>query len=1282
MILIVVHNLSPSLIARYFYFECPRYLRYFATPKEERRPLGIPETEFDFSLTSKQLTETGHLWEESVVSGPLAGRVFIPPGEQPVYKRSHTTEATLGYLRGARPEAYIYQPVLNPPRSFLDRFGLDPTVCTFPQCRPDLFERTDDGTVRVIDVKASEAMKGSHRVQVALYTLVLEEVGRNQALPIRVDTDHGGVWLQQRTVAETFDLGASLRLVTDFLRYALPSILTKPIGDVGWHLNYRCEWCDFFEHCQAQAHAEHSVSLIPYLSVCGRQYLHHADWQGGTPIETCADMAAFLARPDSAAALNRCGSLRHQHDRLQAAIAALDSGSIEPLGGSTIGFPMYEDVRIVLTLQQDPVSGLLYAAGFTRLGGGPTSRKGSVYSSNSADFVTVAETAEDAGEVLTRFLEALHAELRPLDDYNRGREWGDQLTLQTYVFDNQELSLLNEYLYLAVAYPPLAPVALELLFHFQDTSLATTDDQPVTQIPYPVVVLTRALRELVALPVPVSYRLPEVLNALGSTYTITPSDFFWLPLSNIMKGDPVLHLWSGRHPEYREAIERELRTRLLGASYVVTGLRARIGDRLTTYPRRFLFPAGHALTHPVLSRLVFITRYECFLAALAVRTSRCRPYDERVAQGISIPLRLGSGEYWHVEPPLDPHIFERTIQRNLKAMVVPAGEEGEVAQMRYDDYERRSRPYVPKNVAMWLVSTDEIDLLRNGAGLIVGLRIRLPYGKDQQRLVRDDQAVLHPVFSDWNSDRIVGSLIDWDSRPDALLLALVENLKTLQGPPDDEPAVVAGAAALIDASKLKPSQREAAKGALQNRLTLVWGPPGTGKTHSLAAFLVAYARACLDAHTQVRVMVTAFTHAAVENLLAKVIEVAGDRFKPGQVLIGKVNEVRRDHAIPVVSDADLTLGTDRETPVVILGTTVYQFFKLHERVPPFDILIVDEASQMKFGELSLPLWLLKAGGRLVLAGDDFQLPPIIQGEYPGDGDLPGLHDSVFRYLRYRDDPERPFTRELKENFRMNATLCRFPAEELYGVEYGPATREIAQQRLDLSLEGLDEWKRFVLDPAYPLGLIVLEDVRATTENVVEARLTAELATELRDRVRAENGRLLPVTKRGDATFWDRELVIISPHHAQIQAITAALRDQRDWQHPPFVDTVDKIQGGERETVLVSYGVSDSETALAEAGFIFSRNRLNVSITRAKKKCVVFLPRPLLHPSYAVLENEDAADGLRFMLGLQEFLERNGEVKRFSVEVAGERVTFTALRAAVDADDDCLSRVPDQSSHWR
>lgn len=854
-------------------------------------------------------------------------------------------------------------------------------------------------------------MKGSHRVQVALYALILEELRQAEGLPISVDRAHGGIWLKIQPAPSTFDLGAPLRLVTNFLRYSLPSILTKPVEDLGWHLNYRCEWCDFFDHCQAEARATRSVSLVPYLTVCARQYLHHADWPRGTPVETLDDLATFLERPDAVPILDRCGSLRHQHDRLEAAVIALADRAIEPLGGSTIGFPMYEDVRLVLGLQRDPVSGLLYAVGFTRLGAGPDGRKGQVYDDDTTTYVDVAASQDDVEAMVARFLNALHAELQPLDAYNRGREWADQLTLQTYVYDGQELPLLNEALYAAVQVPSLAPIALELLFHFQDAALATTDDQPVAVVPYPVIVLTGALRELAALPVAVIYRLPEVLEALGSSYRIDPDDFFWMPLSNIMKSDPILHAWSGERPEFVASVERELRRRLLGASHVVSGLRSHLGDRLTAWPRRFLFPAGHALAHPVLSRLVFITRYECFLAALAVREGRCRPWDDRVAQGVSIPVRLVQDDLWRLESPLDPHLYERTIEANLNAMVVPAGYAGEMAQMRYDDYERRARPYVAKTQAMWIVSQLMIDRIENGDGLITGLRVPIPYGKNQPRFERGDRAVLHPVFSDWNSDRIAAaSLVEWDGDPDAFLLALVEDPARARGPPDDDPAVVAGAAIRIDAMDLMPSQRDAALAALGNRLTLVWGPPGTGKTHTLAAFLVAYAEACLKARRPVRVMVTAFTHAAVENLLAKVLEVAGDRFEPGQTLIGKVNEVRRNHAIPVVPIADLEIGRDRETPVVILGTTVYQFYKLRDKVPVFDILIVDEASQMKFGELSMPLWLLRPGGRLVLAGDDFQLPPIIKGEYPDDGDLPGLHDSVFRYLRLRDDPAATRTR--------------------------------------------------------------------------------------------------------------------------------------------------------------------------------------------------------------------------------------------------------------------------------
>ena len=64
---------------------------------------------------------------------------------------------------------------------------------------------------------------------------------------------------------------------------------------------------------------------------------------------------------------------------------------------------------------------------------------------------------------------------------------------------------------------------------------------------------------------------------------------------------------------------------------------------------------------------------------------------------------------------------------------------------------------------------------------------------------------------------------------------------------------------------------------------------------------------------------------------------------------------------------------------------------------------------------------------------------------------------------------------------------------------------------------------------------------------------------------------------------------------------AALQRLRRWHATPFVDTVDKMQGQQSWVVIVSYGVSDTETALQEADFIYGLNRLNVAITRAQAK---------------------------------------------------------------------------------
>ena len=99
--------------------------------------------------------------------------------------------------------------------------------------------------------------------------------------------------------------------------------------------------------------------------------------------------------------------------------------------------------------------------------------------------------------------------------------------------------------------------------------------------------------------------------------------------------------------------------------------------------------------------------------------------------------------------------------------------------------------------------------------------------------------------------------------------------------------------------------------------------------------------------------------------------------------------------------------------------------------------------------------------------------------------------------------------------------------------------------------------------------------------------------------------------------------------------------------------MDRIQGQECEAVIVSYGVSDVESAMNEKEFIYSLNRLNVSITRARTKAIVFLPRPLIEPPMQVYEDDRLCDGVAFMQGLVRFAEHRGQVLRYPQPDAGE-----------------------------
>ena len=328
----------------------------------------------------------------------------------------------------------------------------------------------------------------------------------------------------------------------------------------------------------------------------------------------------------------------------------------------------------------------------------------------------------------------------------------------------------------------------------------------------------------------------------------------------------------------------------------------------------------------------------------------------------------------------------------------------------------------------------------------------------------------------------------------------------------------------------------------------IWGPPGTGKTHFLAAAILGLAAAHATAGKSFRVLITAFTHAAIENLLRKIDELA--RRIPGlsgAVALAKVKKWQGETAaVGAGVTEDHMVAWLEEHQHAVAGATMYSCIKAEKKadLPEFDLVVVDEASQVRVAEASVPVSLVGPNGRLVFAGDDLQLPPIVQGAYPEvePGD-PVLHRSIFEAIRSRVSADSPVVRKLLENRRMTDVLTSFAAELLYGSDYRCFDETVAGRRLAFNKPRvLSELCAACLDPAYPMVVVVLEGVQAANENRVEAALVADLVDALREGLFDDSGKVYA----DDQRFFARGLFIVSPHRAQIRAIRRELNTRRGW----------------------------------------------------------------------------------------------------------------------------------------
>jgi len=232
----------------------------------------------------------------------------------------------------------------------------------------------------------------------------------------------------------------------------------------------------------------------------------------------------------------------------------------------------------------------------------------------------------------------------------------------------------------------------------------------------------------------------------------------------------------------------------------------------------------------------------------------------------------------------------------------------------------------------------------------------------------------------------------------------------------------------------------------------------------------------------------------------------------------------------------------------------------------FALAVIDEATQAI--EPAAILALLRAE-RAVLAGDHLQLPPTVLSAAGQSG---GLCVSLFeRLVALHGDLARV---TLAEQHRMNARIMAFPSEALYGgaLRAHPAVADRAID--DAPLEVIDTSGRG-FEEETPEG-------SDSKQNAGEASLVA-----------AEVEALLARGVPAD------EVAVISPYDAQVQRLRQLLAAHLDAGLE--VDTVDGFQGREKDAVVVSLVRAN---AAGEVGFLADVRRMNVALTRARKKLVV------------------------------------------------------------------------------
>lgn len=405
---------------------------------------------------------------------------------------------------------------------------------------------------------------------------------------------------------------------------------------------------------------------------------------------------------------------------------------------------------------------------------------------------------------------------------------------------------------------------------------------------------------------------------------------------------------------------------------------------------------------------------------------------------------------------------------------------------------------------------------------------------------------------------------------------------------------------LRDRENINVDQRRAIEKVMSAQdYALVLGMPGTGKTTTIAHII----RALVSQGKSV--MLTSYTHSAVDNILLKL-----KHDKIPILRLGTIAKVNSDvqkfatmAATPMASFEEIR-NAWHGSPVVATTCLGINHPIFTERV--FDYCIVDEASQ-----ITLPVCLgpIRLARTFVLVGDHNQLPPLVQNDEARAG---GLDISLFKHL---SDVHPSSVVNLEHQYRMCADVMSLSNKLIYNNRLKCGTPEVANRTITIpDINALEIhhytptnlpstakticpraarhqcWLRDLIDPQTKVGFI-------NTDSLLP------LARE-----EAKGNRIINPTEVAICTQIVEALLttgvpastigVITHYRSQLSLLEHSLR-----RHPEVeMHTADRFQGRDKEVVILSLVRSNEAKSIGE--LLKDWRRINVAFTRAKTKLLV------------------------------------------------------------------------------